>query len=159
MVGRTYHITPEILGESKQRACLRIVSSAGKFAVLYFLLELLWHGTGPFSVISSLVGSIVTGILFAVTFYFLFLRPNMHYDLIVSDDSILAIYQFAERSVRKGEVSTVREYQGNVSSFAGLRVSRFGRVGMFFRGFVWVPKSMPEYDSLKGLAESWKMNP
>lgn len=159
MVERTYHVTPEVLGESRRRALFRILRSAGCFAILNFLVGLLWHGTDPFNVFSRLAGSTVTGVFVAVFFYFFFTKPNMYYDILVSEDSISAIYQFAEKSVRKGEVKTVRECHGDMSSFAGLRVSGFGRPGTIFRGFVFIPKNMTDYDCLRELAESWKQTP
>lgn len=158
-VRSTYHVTPEILGQSRQKVLLRVLYSGGQFAILYFLLGLFWHGTGPHSVVVSFVSSIITGLLWAVAFYFLFTKASLYYELIVSDDSISAIYQFAEKSVRKGEIKTFKEFAGTAWSAAGLRISAFGRLGTFFRGYVWIPKGLPEYESLKSLAQSWKSNP
>ena len=153
---RTYHVTAEMAGFSRRRSTLRVLYLAGLFATIHFLLGFVWHGSGASSVIGNLIQSMVTGVLFALVFFFAFLKPNMNYDLIVSDESISAVHPWFDRGVRKGEVRTVVETAGNALTPAALRLSKFRRIGTFLWGCVWIPRALPEYESIKALAESWK---
>jgi len=54
------------------------------------------------------------------------------------------------RTVRRGEVKTMIERRN------GLFLSERGRIGAFFWGGIFIPRTFPEYDELKCLTESWK---
>ena len=153
---RTYHVTAEMAGFSWQRSMLRVVYLAGLAATSRFLFDFPWHGPGSRSIVSSVIHGVVTAAFLALFFFFAWLRPNMNYDLIVSDESISAVHPWFDRCVRKGEVRTVIEAAGNALTPPALRVSKFGRIGTFLWGCVWIPKALPEYETVKALAESWK---
>ena len=58
MDGRTYHVTAELAGLSRQRSVLRVLYLAGLFLIINFLLGLVWHDRAGNSIISNLIGSI-----------------------------------------------------------------------------------------------------
>jgi hypothetical protein len=83
-------------------------------------------------------------------------RQYFPYTLVVSDDSITVVYPTSEKTVRKAEVKTVSETRGNTLRGGALRISKYGRLGTWFWGCIWIPKALPEYESIKALALSWR---
>jgi hypothetical protein len=151
---RTYHVTAETAGFSKRRSILRFVSMAGAFAAIHFLLGLVWPTST--SITGKLTESLFSGLFFALIVFFVVQRPSMNYDLIVSDESISAVNSWFERSVHRDEIRTMKEITASAITPPGLRISKLGKIGTFLWGCVWIPKSLPEYEAIKSLAQNWK---
>jgi len=101
------------------------------------------------------VEAVLGGVIFAF-FFDALMRRNLDYKVVVSDDCITAVHPRYKRSVQKSEVKTVAESDGNVLAAPSLRISKYGRLGTWFWGGIWIPKALPEYEYLRNLALTWK---
>lgn len=151
---KTYHVTPELAGFSGNRKVLRGLLMGG----LWVAAEITLNSLGP-SWLSSghpdIVGVIISAPIFAILSVAL-IKRNLNYKVVVSEDSITAVHPMYKKSVRRSEVKTVAESEGNVLTAPSLRISKYGRFGTWFWGYIWIPKALPEYDSIKNLALSWQ---
>lgn len=151
---KTYHVTPELAGFSGNRKVLRGLLLGGLFAAV----EITLNALGP-SWLSSwypdIPGAIISSVFFAFVSVAL-MKRNLNYKVVVSEDCISALHPWFKRSVRKNEVKTVAESEGNVLTAPSLRISKYGRFGTWFWGCIWIPKALPEYESVKKLALSWQ---
>jgi hypothetical protein len=92
------------------------------------------------------------------------LRPRATYKLQVDEDSITGVTEWsgwmrgwATRSaIRVGKVRTIFDISGRIGNPGGIGVSEKSRLGARLLGCVYLPKSMPEYEHLKQVAESWR---
>jgi hypothetical protein len=123
-----------------------------------------WTSAGqPRSISWMLVNSSIFASLFAVSMTICqavrtawFRRKERQYELAIEGDEMRSKYlvpffgHMAGRYVRRGQIRTLIERN------RGLTVSKYSRVGTFFLGGVWIPKTLPEYEFLKSLAISWK---
>jgi hypothetical protein len=84
-------------------------------------------------------------------------KSNLGFDVIVSDDRIIARYPWIEASVERDELRTVYETKGNILAVPTLILSNHGRFGaLMLGGYISIPKAMPEYESIRNVALSWK---
>ena len=60
------------------------------------------------------------------------------------------------RKVHRGQIKTIREWKTNFLRDGGLMLSDRGRFGTLMWGGVWIPRTLPEYEYLKNVAEMWK---
>lgn len=154
---QSYTVTSEMAGFTRTRILLRILTDAAFFAVWQILFELIrpdWIKFGrPWGLI---IVAAISGLGFALMFEPCFLRWMFPYTLIVFDDRITARHPFYEKSVRKDEVKRVTEINGGTLHAAALKISKYGRLGTWFWGFILIPKALPEYESVKSLALSWQ---
>lgn len=97
-----------------------------------------------------------------------FLRPKQlrNYKLLVDYDSMTSITEHklwerwseTRRTIRKGRVRTILPYKGNFASAGGILVSERSKwKARIWAGWVYIPNTLPEYDDLRLLAESWRM--
>jgi hypothetical protein len=92
-------------------------------------------------------------------------RTNRNYKLLVDKDSITAVIDGTglgrwctlHRTIRKGEVRSIFNIAGRFGNQRGIGVSERNRLGARLWGFVFLPESMPEYERLKGVVESWQV--
>jgi hypothetical protein len=153
---RTYHVTCELVGFSRKHKLLRGLLVAGLYVALNMAFSLLWPSWMSSSHVSGeFVEAVLGGAIFALLFV-AFIKRNLNYKVVVSDDCITAVYPRYERSVRKNEVKTVAESDGNVLTPPSLRISKYGRFGTWFWGGIWIPRALPDYESVRNLALSWK---
>lgn len=75
---------------------------------------------------------------------------------MVSDDCITVVSPSREQTLRKDEIKSVTEIEGNAFRVAGLEISKYGRFGRRLWGGMLIPKALPEYESVRSLALSWK---
>ena len=151
---KTYHVTPELAGFSGNRKVLRGLLMGGLFAASEITLNVLgpsWFSSGH----PDIPGAIISSVFFAFVSVAL-IKRNLNYKVVVSEDCISALHPWFKRSVRKNEVKTVAESEGSIWTAPSLRISKYGPFGTWFWGYIWIPKALPEYDSVKNLALSWQ---
>jgi hypothetical protein len=152
----TYHVTPELAGFSGNRKVLRGLLMGGLWGATEITLNALgpsWLSSG--NRLNDIPGVIISSVIFAFLSVAV-LKRNLNYKVVVTDDSITAVHPMYKRSVRKSEVKTVAESEGSVWIAPSLRISKYGRFGTWFWGYVWIPKALPEYDSIRKLALIWQ---
>jgi hypothetical protein len=104
------------------------------------------------SLVTAVIGAIVSALLAELWEF----ARNFPYTLVVSDDCIRVVYPGREKSLRKDEIKSVTETTGGVFGIAGLQISKYGKFGTRFWGCILVPKALPEYESVRSLALSWR---
>ncbi len=152
---KTYDVTADLAGMSRKRKALRFFSLAGVFVAIEIALRRFWPSLSSGPLLEDLIQAVITGILFAVGMT-AFYKRNLSYTIVVTDDGIKAIHPWFERSVQKDRVKTVVETEGNALVVPSLRISKYGKFGTFLWGCVSIPKTLPDYESIRDLALSWK---
>lgn len=153
---KTYQVTSELAGFSRKRKVLRGLLMGGLLAATDMMLGALWPSSmSSGHPLEGIIGAVISGIIFAFVSVAL-IKRNLNYRVVVSDDYITAVHSRYERSVRKNEVKTVAESDGNVLTAPSLRISKYGRFGTWFWGGIWIPRALPEYEYVRNLALSWK---
>jgi hypothetical protein len=153
---KTYQVTSELAGFSRKRKVLRGLLMGGLLAATDMMLGALWpYWTSSGHPLENIIGAVISGIIFGFVSVAL-IKRNLNYRVVVSDDYITAVYPRYKRSVRKNEVKTVAESDGNVLTAPSLRISKYGPFGTWFWGGIWIPRALPEYEYVRNLALSWK---
>ncbi len=147
---KVYQVTPELAGFSSKRILLRGLLSGGLFGVIEVIGHFLW----PSLYSGRLVDFFISVIIFAGVTMAFDMR-KFDYKVFVSDDCITTGRNRYQRSVRKNEVKTVTECDGNVLLAPSLRISKYGWFGTWLWGGIWIPKALPEHTSIRDLALSW----
>jgi hypothetical protein len=154
-MNKRYRVTPELAGFTRKRIFLRVLLAGGMFAALDMLLWTQWSSSTH--LIRDFSRAVISGIIFALLFVLLYVKRNLAYEVIVSDDCVTAAHPWVERSVRKNEVKSVWETRGNVFIAPALRISKYGRFETWFWGGIWIPKALPGYEVIRDLALSWNV--
>jgi hypothetical protein len=84
--------------------------------------------------------------------------------LIVEDESITNVVEYTgwmkwykiRRTVSAGKVRTIREIKPRLGMPGGLAASERTGFGAWMWGGIYIPKTLPEYEQLKALVESWR---
>ena len=84
--------------------------------------------------------------------------------LHVDDQSITSIMEYTgwmkwyktSKTVSAGKVRTIRETNGRLGGPGGLGASEQSGWGAWMRGGIYIPRTLPEYERLKALVESWR---
>ena len=141
---------------------------AGIFFFIWFSWTLLWPSSGekatdPLSI--ALQGGL-TAVIWGALMVFAtpISRISRNYKLLVDEESITAVIDGTglgrwctlRRTIRKGKVRTIFGIAGRFGGLRGIGVSERSRLGSRFWGFVFLPESMPEYESLKNVVEGWR---
>jgi hypothetical protein len=167
----TYEFKPEFINLKLGGKVLVVLCSAVLFFLLFFGWNLLYPSAfdqagGKSSVaIQAGVLSLICGIAFIMQGPFRSSRVP-HHKLLVDDKSITWVTQHrgimkwlvTRRTVRKGKVQTIFEIKGRFGIGGGIGISEKSPPGSRKSGFVYVPKSLPQYDHLRQLAESWRVS-
>jgi len=148
---KSYQVTPEVAGFSSKRMLLRGLLSGGLFGAIQVIGRFLW----PSLFSDPLLTVVGSAVIFGFLFWALDTR-QFNYKVLVSDDCITVVRSRYQRSVRKNEVKTVTESDGNVLLPPSMRISKYGWFGTFFWGGIWIPKALPECAAIRDLALSWK---
>jgi hypothetical protein len=165
---QSYHITRELAGFSRRRLLFAILFAAVISIPIYLacvlILSTIFQTLRHTSTSGTLLrdwklwlfwpGIFAPG-LFLLLDKMLF-KSNLGYDVIVSDDRIIARYSWIEASVERKDLRTVYETKGNILAVPTLRLSNHGRFGAAMGGVVVIPRALPEYASIRDLALSWK---
>jgi hypothetical protein len=148
----------------KQRAI-----SALFFGGFYFILMFGWRFFWPspaeryFGLLSIVAETGLISLLYGLGMAFWPpKRPGCK--ILVDDESITGITEYDgwmkwlafRRTVSKGKIRTIWEIKGRLGSTGGTGLSERSRLGARMWGFVYLPRSLPEYESLRALAESWR---
>ena len=140
----------------------------GTFFVLRFGASLLWPTSNERS--RGLIGfaieigavSIIYGVGMGMG---LGSRTLPNYKLLVDEDSITGITQYTgwmrwlvlRRTVRRNRVRSIFEMKPVLGRPGGIGISERSILGARVLGFVSVPKTLPEFDRLRNLSESWRI--
>jgi hypothetical protein len=168
---KIYHVTRELAGFSHRRLLFAIpftvVLSTAISLVCNLLLSNLFHALRHTPISGALLrdwrwwlwwpGMFVSGLLVFLLLDKMLFKSNLGYDVIVSADRIIARYPWIEASIERNDLRTVYETKGNILTVPTLRLSNHGRFGaLMMGGVVVIPKALPEYESIRGMALSWK---
>jgi hypothetical protein len=165
----TYVVKLETPRGKLQHKVLAALLFGGTFFVLRFCWSLLSptsseRNRGPLSLAIEIgVVSLVFGV--GMGFFRPRISPNHSYKLFVDQDSITGVAKYTgwmkwlgtRRTVRKGKIRSIFEIKAAVGRSGGIGISERTILGARMMGFVYIPKTLPEYDDLKGLAESWRV--
>lgn len=153
---QSYTVTSEMAGYGSKQMPKRILTIAILIiAAEIFVVQWNAHSGGHFK-LESFVLEVVSGLVGAVLAELWEVGRNYPYTLVVSDDSIRAVYPSREKSIQKNEIRLVMENDGNAFRVAGLEISKYGRFGTRLWGCILVPKALPEYASVRSVALSWR---
>jgi len=78
------------------------------------------------------------------------------FNIVVEADSITAVYPGSRRTVHKRKIRSIFEIRASSLRPSGIGISEKTEFAARTLGFVFVPDSLPEFDKLKRLAESWR---
>ena len=154
---------------TSKRSLKRLALSVMCMAVVYFLLMLaftyLWpspyekHESVYLIAMKTAFISLLWGL--GMTF----LQPKLPDGrLLVDDQSITSVTEYTgwmkwykiRRTVSAGKVRTIREIRSRLGGPGGLAASERTRLGAWIWGGIYIPNTLPEYQQLKALVESWK---
>ena len=81
-------------------------------------------------------------------------------NLLIKKGSLTLGDDFVERDIRTGWLTVKKrirreQIKSITEDRQGLRVMNRGKFGTFMRGFVFVPATMPEYQSIKSVLAQW----
>jgi hypothetical protein len=148
---KVYQVTPEMVGFSGKRRVLSGLLSGGLFGAIEVICHFLWPSLFSGTPLSFFISAIIFAFLSMA-----FDARKFDYKVFVSDDSITTVRFRYQRSVRKNEVKTVIESEGNVLFAPSLRISKYGWFGTWLWGEIRIPKALPECTAIRELALSWK---
>ena len=153
---QSYTVTPEMAGYGSKQMPKRILTIAIPIiATEIFVIK--WNShSGKHFELKGFVLAVVSGVVAALLAELWEVGRNYPYTLVVSDDCIKAVYPNREKSIRKNEIRSVTETDGNAFRVAGLEISKYGRFGTRLWGCISIPKALPEYESIRSLALSWR---
>jgi hypothetical protein len=123
----------------------------------YFLLDLyapFSHQTRSFA--GSAIKALVWSALMTIFMVIRSLCNRVPCNITVDGDSIVGKSSGGFRKVHRGQIKTIVEWKTNFLRDGGLMLSDRGRFGTFMWGGVWIPRTLPEYEYLKNVAEMWK---
>lgn len=122
--------------------------------IVSFALDWLWpivpHGLNS-SIIHSARFALFVGFFWSLFMSFLvwpFIHPR---EVVVTDKEITSVSSIQSRTVRKGLIRKISQRRN------GVLISERSLFGLFMWGGVWIPKTLPEYEQLRALAESWRV--
>jgi len=162
------YLIDQVKPTSKQRAW-----NAVRYAALYFVIVVCWMLCWEYlwpsrtekhaAVEGILIKAFFTAALWGASMSLFFNSSNRR--LLVTEESITGVNEYAglwksrlhQRSVRKGKIRTIREIKYRSGSPKGTLLSERSMLGARMMGFVFIPASLPEYEALKHLAESWQL--
>ena len=138
-------------------------------ATVYFLFMLAWKffWPSPYEKQES-VYSIILEVAFISLFWgvgmTLFPKKIPNCKLLVDDQSISNVLQYSgwmkwysvRKTVTAGKVRTIREIKGKLGASSGLIASEQTDWKAWMWGGIFIPKTLPEYENLKALVESWQ---
>ena len=153
---QSYTVTTEMAGYGSKQMPKRILTIAVPIiAAEIFVIQ--WNArSGEHFRLKSFVLAVLSAVVGALLAELWDVGRNYPYTLVVSDDCIKAVYPNRERSIRKDEIRSVTETDGNAFSVAALEISKYGRFGTRLWGCILIPKALPEYESVRSVALSWR---
>ena len=154
---QSYTVTSEMAGYGSKTMPKRILTIAVPIIAAEYLLFQWKAHSGEHFKLEGFVEAAVWGIVGPLLAELWQVGSNYPYTLVVSDDCITAVYPNREKSLRKNEIRSVTEIEGNFFRVAGLEISKYGRFGTrLWGGCILIPKALPEYESVRSVALSWR---
>ncbi len=154
---KTYHITPELAGLNRKRKVILFLITAGAGAAFRLITSSGSSGHLLRNSIEALVAAVFGGIIS------LRVSPRLTtYTVVVSDDCVTCAWDswlLPRRAIRKEQAKTIVETSAGILRAPGLRISKYGSVGTWFWGCVWIPKAIPEYEYARSLIFNWSAQP
>jgi hypothetical protein len=151
----SYTVTSEMAGYGSKQMPKRILVIA--VSIVAGILIIQWRAhSGEHLKLGSFVEPVIVGVVGALLTELWEVARNFPYTLVVSDDCIRVVYPNREKSFRKDEIKLITETEGNAFRVAGLKISKYGRFGTWFWGCILIPKALPEHESIRSLALSWR---
>jgi hypothetical protein len=147
-----YVLEPKDLPKSKSHPIATMLIAIGP----YVSMDLAWRWLNLShpreSMPSTILRSVFQGTIVGLAFIWIEqAQREKQYELVVDEHQMSTRYSFfSHPRVRRDQVRTIIEKR------SGLFLSERSRIGMGFLGGLWIPKTLPEYESLKSLALSWK---
>jgi hypothetical protein len=145
---------------------LSVLLLGGMYFVLYFSFTLLWPSAAEShrGLLSNATEAGLAALAWGIWMAAFPANPRSAYKLLVNEDSITSEMEYgrwmnwlAPRwTVRKGEVRTIFDVKGRAGKPGGFGVSSRSRLGARMLGFIYVPNTLPDYEYLRRLAESWR---
>lgn len=161
----TYLVEPRKHKRSIKQLGITILYFASVYFVIALTQNLLWPPSNNFQKSLYWVAlkvafiSLFWGI--AMTF-----APNQYptCKLFVDDESITSVAEYGgwmkwykrRKTVSAGNVRFIREINGKSRTPKGLLASEQTRLGAWMWGGIYIPATLPEYERLKSLVESWR---
>src|ERR1700733_11464670 len=163
----TYEVRLESHNAKVKHRVVEVLFLAG----LFFMLRFCWSAFYPtpsersrgLTSVALEVG--VTSLLWGIGMAFFRSKRISNYKLFVDEDSISGVLEYTgwlkwlrtRRTVRKGKVRSIFEIKGMFGRADAIGISERSMLGARIWGFVYVPKTLREYDNLKQLAEGWRV--
>jgi hypothetical protein len=153
---QSYTVTSEMAGYGRKQMPKRILLIVVSIVAAEILIIRSHAHSGEHLKLGSFVEAVIIGVVGALLTELWELARNFPHTLVVSDDCIRVVYPSREKSLRKNEIKSVKETEGNAFRVAGLEISKYGRFGTRLWGSILIPKALPGYESVRSLALSWK---
>jgi hypothetical protein len=153
---QSFTVTSEMAGYGSKQMPKRILAVVVCIVAAEILFIQLHVPSGEYFKLSTFFEAVISGVVGALLAEVWEVARTFPYTLAVSDDCIRVVYPSREKSFRKDEIKLVTETEGNAFRVAGLEISKYGRLGTRFWGGILIPKTIPEYESVRRLALSWR---
>jgi hypothetical protein len=142
----------------RKQEAWRFLLAAGPYWAYLLLRELRWPSSyeRSESLLERVVWTFFESVFFALALQCVSWFGPKTYEIAIDEHQITVIYGRFKRSVRRDQARTVSETQGGIFSSPGLTISKYGRFGTRMLGSVYVPKTLPQYEHIKNMVESWK---
>jgi hypothetical protein len=139
---------------------------AGCFFLVRFSLSILFptaavrhRGLDRFAsemAVSSIVWAFGMLVIFSRTWNKPSRNKRRDFNIVIGADSIAAVYPESRRTVHKGKIRSIFDVRASSLRPGGIGISEKTEFMARMLGFVFVPNTLPEFDKLKRLAESWR---
>jgi len=149
------------------------VSVALSQAVIYTVLMVGWRVFWPIPSEHGMRlgdhavgGAIGGGAIYGIVMFFWYSRRPSAYNLLVGEDSMTAVYPVMGLSnwcslratVHQGKIRTFVNVKSRAGSHRGLYLSDKSKwIGRLTGATIFIPNTLPEYEDLRRLAESWRV--
>ena len=161
----SYIIRSEPLAQSWKQRVFYVLGSGGLYACLMFCFHTFWPSPSDlrYGLYRRAIGSALEGLIWGVMMsWFLLTSPEV--ELRVDEQSITSITRHRgwiplkiRRTVHKGRIQIFRDLKTRSGAHRGLLISDKGELASrLSTGFVFIPNTLPEYEDLRRLAESWR---
>jgi len=148
----------------KKRA-ISVLYLGGTFFVLMFGWKFFWPTSTErnLGVMNIMVEAGIVSLLWGLAMAF-YPKRSLNYKLLVDDESITCVMDYTgwmkwlvmRRTIRRGKVRSIWEIRGRLGMPGGMGLSERSRLRAWMFGFVFLPRTLPAYESLRMLAESWR---
>ena len=138
---------------SVKRRMARVVLLAVLAAIGTYIFRLVWRSPKPerTNFEDYVVGEI--GVLLSA---FLFDSTRHAYTLEITDDRIQTRGGIhGKHTVRKGSIRYFREHGGNFFREPALYLSEHGGFFRFLFGYVYIPRTLPQYEEIRAMMMTW----